>query len=376
MDSQVHIVIDNGSGYIKAGFSGEEAPKCVFPSICGRIKQPGILVGNEKKEIFIGQEAFEKRGILNINNPIEEGQIKNWDDIEKIWHHTFYTELKVQPEEHNVMLTEVPLNNKFSKERTAHMMFEQFNVPGFYLSQTAILTLYSTGKTTGIIVDLGHGSSYFVPVFEGYAFPHCTIQSSIGGKQLNDYLLKLLADKGINLNSSTERELVKSIKERLCYVSMDYEKELKEANKTGSCDVKYDLPDGEEIIIGSERFKCPEALFKPGLLDFETVGIHDHCYQAIMKSDSDIRKDLFCNIILSGGSSMFDSLPERMSKEMQRLTPSNNSSNIKVYSLSERNFSAWIGGSILSSLGNFQIMWITKNEYDDAGPQIVLRKCF
>jgi len=376
MDAQIHVVIDNGTGLIKAGYSGEEAPKVVFPTICGRPKVQGILVGNEKREIFIGQEAYEKRGILSIKNPIEEGQITNWDDMEKVWHHTMYTELKVQPEEHNIMLTEVPLNNKINREKTSQIMFEIFNVPGMYISPTAILSLYSTGKTTGIIVDIGHGSTHHVPIFEGYAFAHSILKTPLGGKDLNDYLMKILLEKGINLSSNTEKELVKSIKERHCYVSMDFDKELKEANKTGSADVKYELPDGEEIIIGTERFRCPEILFRPGLNGGEFVGIQEQCFQAIMKSDQDIRKELYTNIILSGGSSMFDYLPERLSKEIQKLAPSSTSSNVKVIAMPERNYSAWIGASILSSLGNFQIMWITKSEYDDAGPQIVHRKCF
>lgn len=313
MDSHVHVVIDNGTGLIKAGYSGEEAPKCIFPNICGRPKVPGILVGNEKREIFIGQEAYEKRGILSIKTPIEEGQIINWDDMEKVWHHTLFTELKVQPEEHNIMLTEVPLNNKINREKTAQIMFEIFNTPGMYIAQSAILSLYSTGKTTGIIIDIGHGSTHHVQIFEGYAFPHSILKTPLGGKDLNEYLIKILAEKGINLTSNTERELVKSIKEKLCYVSMDFDKDLKESNKTGSADVKYDLPDGEEIIIGTERFRCPEVLFRPGLNGGEFVGIHEQCFQSIMKSDHDIRKELYSNIILAGGSSMFDYLPDRLS---------------------------------------------------------------
>lgn len=376
MDSQIHVVIDNGTGLIKAGFSGEEAPKVIFPTICGRPKVQGILVGNEKKEIFIGQEAYEKRGILNLKSPIEEGQVVNWEDMEKVWHHTFYNELKIQPEDHNVILTEAPLNNKINREKTTQIMFEIFNLPGMYISPSAVLALYSTGKTTGVIVDVGHGSTFHVPIFEGYAFSHSILKTSIGGKDLNDYLVKLLSEKGVNLTSSTEKELVKSIKEKLCYVSMDYENELKEANKTGCADVKYDLPDGEEVIIGNERFKTPEILFKPSLINVELVGIHEQCHQSIMKSDLDMRKELYNNIILSGGSSMFDYLPERLNKEIQKLAPSMSSSNVKVIAMPERNYSTWIGASILSSLGNFQIMWIAKSEYDDAGPQIVHRKCF
>lgn len=376
MDNNVHVVIDNGSGLIKAGFSGEEAPKAVFPTMCGRPKVPGILVGGEKREIFVGQEAYEKRGILNLKNPIEEGYVVNWDDMEKVWHHTFYNELKVKPEENNVILTEVPLNNKTNRERTTQIMFEIFSVPGMYLSVQAILSLYSTGKTTGLILDSGHGSTSYVPIFEGYAFPHAILKTPLGGKDLNDYLMKLLNERGINLFSSTERELVKTMKEKLCYVSMDYDKDIKDCTKTGSADTKYELPDRQEVVIGTERFRCPEIMFRPSLIGSEIVGIHEQCFQAIMKSDSDIRKDLYSNIILAGGNTMFEMFPERLCKEIQKLSPSTTSSSVKVIALPERNYSAWIGASILSSLGNFQIMWITKSEYDEAGPQIVHRKCF
>lgn len=376
MENSSHIVIDNGSGLIKAGFSGEEAPKAVFPTICGRPKVPGILVGGEKREIFVGQEAYEKRGILNIKNPIEEGQITNWDDMEKIWHHVFYNELKRQPEESSVILTEPPLNNKAARERTTQIMFEIFSVPGMYLSVQANLSLYSTGKTTGIIVDSGHGITHHVPIFEGYALPHAILKTPLGGKDLTDYLMKLLNEKGISMYSSTEKEIVRAMKERISYVSMDYDKDIKECSKTGSADMKYDLPDNQEIIVGSERFRCPEIMFKPNLIGSEIVGIHEQCYQSIMKSDLDIRKDLYSNIILAGGNTMFDMFPERMCKEIQKLAPSTTSSSVKVIALPERNYSAWIGASILSSLNNFQIMWITKSEYDDAGPQIVHRKCF
>lgn len=365
----MHVVIDNGTGLMKAGYSGEEAPKCVFPTVCGK------LTSGTDKEVFIGQEAYEKRGILSMKSPIEEGQITNWDDMEKIWNHTFCNELKIQPEEHNVILTEVPLNNKSNREKTAQLMFETFNVPGMYLSVQAVLSLYATGKTTGVMMDIGHGSTHYVPIYEGYAFPHTILKTSLGGKDLNDFLYKLLLDRGVTLNHSNDKEIIKNIKEKLCYVSMDYEKELKETSRTGSADTKYDLPDGE-VVMGIERFKCPELLFKPTLVGGEFVGIHEQCYQSIMKSDYEIRKDLYSSIILTGGSSMFDSLPERLTKEIQKLVPSSAASSVKVVAMSERNYSAWIGASILSSLGNFQIMWITKTEYDEAGPQIVQRKCF
>jgi actin len=376
VDAQVHLVIDNGSGLCKAGFSGEEGPRAIFPTAVGRPKVSGIMLGSDKKEVFVGQEAEEKRGILVVKNPIEHGVITNWDDMEKVWHHTFYNELKVQPDEHNVLLTEAPLNPKTNREKMTQLMFESFNVPGMYIAIQAVLSLYSAGKTTGIVIDSGDGVTHFVPIYEGYAFPHAIMRISLAGKDLTDYLTKMLSEKGIHWTSNAEREIVKYIKEKYTYVSLDYEAELKEANKSTSIDVQYEMPDGETVTIGAERFKCPEALFRPSLINKEMVGVHEQCYNSIMKSDDDIRKELYSNIVLSGGTTMFQNLPERLTKEVQKLAPSATSSKVKVIAVPERKYSVWIGGSILSSLSNFQCMWITKAEYDESGPQIVHRKCF
>ncbi len=376
MDSNVHLVIDNGSGLCKAGFSGEEGPRAVFPCIVGRPKVQGIMVGTEHKDIFVGQEAQEKRGILILKYPIEHGIINNWDDMEKMWHHTFYEELRVSPEERSVMLTEAPLNPKNNRERMCTIMFETFNTPGIYIGIQAVLSLYSAGKTTGIVMDAGDGVSHFVPIFEGYAFPHAIMRINLAGRDLTEYLLKILSERGHHLTTSAEQEIVKDIKEKLTYVSLDYSDELKEANKTSSKDAQYEMPDGNLITIGSERFRCPEVLFNPMMIGKEFPGIHEQCFNSIMKSDIDVRKDLYSNIVLSGGSTMFPNLGERLQKEVQKLAPTTMSSKVKVIATPERKYSVWIGGSILSSLSNFQNMWITKEEYHDAGAQIVHRKCF
>ena len=305
VDSQVHVVIDNGSGFCKAGFSGEEAPRSVFPCIVGRPKVPGIMVGAEKKDVLIGQEAQEKRGILIMKHPIDQGVITNWDDMEKVWHHTFYNELRIAPEEHNVLLTEAPLNPKNNRERITQIMFEVFNTPGMYIAIQAVMSLYSAGKTSGVVLDSGDGVSHFVPIYEGYAFPHAILRVNLAGRDLTDYLLKILSERGLHLTSSAEREIVRDIKEKLCYVSLDYENEYKESTKSSAVESQYEMPDGEVITIGNERFRCPEVLFKPSLVGKEMLGLHDQVYSAIMKSDLDIRKDLYSNIILSGGSTMF-----------------------------------------------------------------------
>jgi actin len=290
----------------------------------------GIMLGSEKKDFLVGQEAQKKRGVLVLKYPIEHRIINNWDDMEAIWHQTFFNELRVNPDEHNVLLTEAPLNPKSNRERMTQIMFESFNTPGIYIAIQAVLSLYSAGKTTGIVMDSGDGVTHFVPIFEGYAFPHAIMRINLAGRDLTDYLLKILSERGLHLTSSAEREIARDIKEKLTYVSLDYETDLKEAGKNSSVEAQYEMPDGEMITIGTERFRCPEVLFKPSLIGKEFPGIHEQCYNSIMKSDMDIRKDLYSNIVLSGGTTMFPGLPERLTKEIQKLVPSATSSKVKV----------------------------------------------
>ena len=363
------IVIDNGSGFTKIGYAGSEAPRMTFPSIIGTPNSTQLMVGGQNKDFFVGYEAVAKKDLLILRKPLENGIVTNWEDIERIWYHCFYDELHIIPEDYNVLITEKPLNQRSHREKLMQIMFETFKVKGYYSSIQAVLALFSLGKTTGVVWDAGEGVSHTVSIYEGYGLPHAIQRSDISGTDLTNYCEKLFLNAGVP-KESLDQAAIQMLKEQVCHVSIDYQATIQEEIKP----VAATLPDGTQIKAGIERIQVPEALFDPTMLNSKCIGVHQGIFNSIDNCQPDVRRELYSNIILTGGTTMFRGLPERIEKEVVALAQP--SMKVKVIATPGRRNSVWLGGSILAALDAFPQMCVTQNEYKEEGAQIVHRKCF
>jgi centractin len=321
--------------------------------------------------MFIGPKAEEYRGLLNIRYPMEHGIVEDWSDMEQIWQYIYSKEqLSTFSEEHPVLLTEAPLNPRSNREKSAEIFFETFNVPALFISMQAVLSLYATGRTTGVVLDAGDGVTHSVPIYEGFALPHSIMRTDLAGRDVTRYLQLLLKREGCNFKTTAEQEIVRTIKENVCYLALNPQKEeTSEGEKT-----KYILPDGSPLMIGNAKFRAPELLFRPDLIGEEFFGLHDVLSCAIQKSDMDLRRTLYSNIVLSGGSTLYKGFGDRLLTEIKKLAPKE--IKIRISAPQERLYSTWIGGSILASLDTFRKMWVSKKEYEDEGARAIHRKTF
>ncbi|RVD83809.1 uncharacterized protein DFL_005583 [Arthrobotrys flagrans] len=366
------VVIDNGSGTIKAGFAGEDTPKCYFNSFVGRPKHPRVLAGALEGDVFIGSRAQDLRGLLKIKYPLEHGIVTDWDDMERIWQYVYSDELKTLSEEHPVLLTEAPLNPRANRDMAAQIFFETFNVPALFTSVQAVLSLYASGRTTGIVLDSGDGVSHAVPVYEGFAVPSAIRRIDVAGRDVTEHLQTLLRKSGAVFHTSAEKEVVRQIKEKASYIALDPKKEEKEWAGGGVGKIEdYKLPDGNILKLGAERFRAPEILFDPEIIGLEYQGIHQILVDAISRTDMDLRKALFGNIILSGGSTLTKGFGDRLLGEIRRLAVKD--MKIRITAPPERKYSTWIGGSILAGLSTFRKMWVSIDDWHE-NPEIIHTK--
>jgi len=363
------VVIDNGSGMIKAGFAGDQIPKSCFPNYIGRPKHVRVMAGALEGDTFIGPKAQEHRGLLSIRYPMEHGIVTDWNDMERVWQYVYSkNELSTYTEDHPVLLTEAPLNPRQNRERAAEIFFETFNVPAFFVSIQAVLALYAAGRTTGVVLDAGDGVTHAVPIYEGFSLPHSIVRSDLAGRDVTRYLQLLLRREGFIFKTTAEMEIVKSIKERMCYLSLNAKDESESDKKA------FVLPDGSSIDIGTTKHRAPEILFQPDLIGEECQGIQQVLNNSIAKCDMDLRRSLYSNIVLAGGSTLVKGFGDRLLTEVKHLAPKD--VKIKMLASQERLYSTWIGGSILAALDTFKKMWVSKREYDESRHRALHKKMF
>ncbi|ORX44317.1 Actin/actin-like protein [Piromyces finnis] len=377
--SNTTVVCDNGTGFVKCGFAGQNFPTAIFPAMIGRpIMRAEEKVGNvELKDIMVGEEAAELRTMLELKYPMENGIIVNWEDMFHLWDYTFYEKLKIDPKECKVLLTEPAQNPKNNRIKMVQTMFERYGFQAVYVAIQAVLTLYGQGIQTGVVVDSGDGVTHIVPIYEGFALPHLTRRLDIAGRDITRYLIKLLLLKGYPFNSTADFETIRQMKEKLCYVGYDLNLEHKLATETTVLVENYTLPDGRVIKVSNERFEAPEALFQPHLVDVESMGVAELLFNTIQSGDIDIRSELYKHIVLSGGSSMYPGLPSRLEKEVKQLylqkvlngdTSRLSKFKIKVEDPPTRKHLVFIGGAVLAEIyKDREEFWITKKEIDEYG---------
>ncbi|XP_029469436.1 actin-like [Rhinatrema bivittatum] len=364
------IVLDMGFGSCKAGFSGAANPSYVVDSVVGYTLKKSLTTGEPKQKMWIGRIARMKSNLMMMEF-LKDGTIVDWDAAKSLWRHILYEELEVLPEKHPLLLSDSPHSPGAKREVMAEILFEFFKVPAMHIAHRPVLAMYSYGCTTALVVHSGYEITHAVPVHEGYLLPHAIERMDLAGLSLTAYLQKRFRKAAPHLNV-IPNYIMDDVKHKCCYICLDFEKELtlNEQNYL----INYKLPDGHVLCLGKERFKCPETLFRPSLLDAPLNGIQHLVASSLKKIPSCIKEDVFSNILLSGGSSMFKGFYERFCKEMHNVVLDVFSP--VVYSIPERKYSSWVGGSILASLPSFQTFWVHQDDYKEYGSSIIHKKCY
>lgn len=382
----VPIVCDNGTGFVKAGYAGKNFPEVVFPSIVGRplLRYEEKVSDIEVKDVMCGDECSQLRFMLECDYPVENGIVRNWEDMEHLWNYTFYERLKIDPSAHNVLLTEPPLNPVKNREQFLEYMFDKYNFAGVKVSIQAVLVLYAQGLLTGVVLDSGDGVTHIVPVYDGVCPRHLIARLDVAGRHMTRQLIKLLQLRGYSLNRSADFETVRMIKEQCCYVGYDLEVEKRLALETTTLMTTYELPDGRIIKLGRERYEAPEVLFNPALLEQDYKGVAKLLFDTIQSADMDLRPELYKHIVLSGGSTMYPGLPSRLEKDIKELYLEHNLKGdesrlsrfkLRIEDPPRRKHMVFLGGSVLADImKDKEDFWISKAEYQEMGATRCLKE--
>jgi centractin len=367
-------VLDLGSGLTKAGFAGTPTPHVVLGSLVGRPKLPRVMPSSADPSLpLVGSAALGPlAGVVRTSYPLTRGTVADKGDAQALWAHVLDNELALTHGEHPVLVTENPLNPRANRALIAELFFEAFQVPALYVAVPAVLALYATGRTTGVVLDVGDQVMTAVPVAEGHVASHSVSRVDLGGRDVSARLAALLRKTGASLlASSSERDAVRRIKERACYVARSPADDELRAASGDLEDLPYELPDGNVVHVGPERFRAAELLFDPSLAGTEYAGAHECVHTAVQGVDVALRKQMYASVVLAGGGTKTRGFAQRLVDELRPLPPPN--TKIRVHAPPDRLVSAFTGGSILASLSTFRTAAVSSQDYFEHGDSIVQR---
>lgn len=405
------VVMDNGTGLTKLGFAGNDSPSFVFPTAIATSSASGKATksttsknsflsskrGLEDLDFYIGDEALSASAgpNYNLSYPVKHGQIENWDHMERLWEQSIFKYLRCEPEDHYFLLTEPPLNPPENRENTAEIMFESFNCAGLYIAVQAVLALaasWTSSKVqdrslTGTVIDSGDGVTHVIPVAEGYVIGTAIKNIPLAGRDITSFIQSLLRDRG---EPDTSLQTAEKIKQQFCYVCPDIVKEFSKFDnypeeKFAQYIVEYADRNKRNVVdVGYERFLAPEIFFNPEIFSSDYLTpLPTVVDQVIQASPIDVRKKLYKNIVLSGGSTMFKDFGRRLQRDLkslvnERIALSEQLSGVKstgvevqVISHKRQRNAVWFGGSLLAQTSEFKSYCYTKQDYDEYGPSIV-----
>ncbi|CAG8482201.1 7850_t:CDS:2 [Ambispora leptoticha] len=392
------VIMDNGTGYTKLGFAGNNAPSFVFPTAIAT-RDSSSKRGIEDLDFFIGNEAISNSKTYGLHFPIRHGQIENWDYMERFWEQSIFKYLRCEPEDHYFLLTEPPLNAPENREQTAEIMFESFNIQGLYIAVQAVLALAASWTSketkdyvlTGTVIDSGDGVTHVIPVVEGYVIGSSIKHIPIAGRDITYFVQQLLRDRNENIPKEESLKVAEKIKEQFSYVCPDIVKEFQRYDQEG--DKFFQKYKGVnsvtgtpyEVDVGFERFLGPEIFFNPEIAssDFLTP-IPEVVDNVIQSCPIDTRRGLYKNIVLSGGSTMFKGFDKRLQRDIKRLVDLRvrrseelsggllkaTAVDVNVVSHKRQRYAVWYGGSLLGQTSEFYSYCHSKAEYEEHGPSI------
>ncbi|KAJ3440640.1 actin-5c-related [Anaeramoeba flamelloides] len=360
------VIIDNGTGSTKAGFGGEDTPRHVFPTIVGYPKE-----GNK----FIGDQLSKSKTKLKLVFPIKRRGITEWQELEDLWDYTFKQKLEVEPENARLFLTEPPLETNENREKKCQVLFETFGINSLALNIQPVLSLYSFSKQNGVVLEIGKSYSSTCCVFQGTVIPQTINRLHLGGKDITKYLIKLLnGEKNEEKQLTLEKDwdLIRSIKEKMCFVSKNPSTEEKRSSLNQL--TKTFESNNSTFTLSKNRYLATEILFKPQLINLNNEpNITSLITKSVGQCDERIQNEIYHSIVITGGSSRFKGLKERVEKELKTLL-GNRSFNV-IFPV-DTLISAWVGASMLSVAQNFQESWFTKEQYNEIGVKEVHKRFY